>query len=246
MELLVVIGIIAALVAMLLPALKKAREAAVRTQCLSNMKQCFLGFELYKTAYNGYIVQRGSIGGAYHFWSWYLVEGGDAWDGNVTGHQKFVDRKVAACPANTYYDTVIGIKPNKTYCYGLYAPDNQSEFMTIYDLEHNPGGLFASTHWFYVQRVNRLRTIGMKPATAIMLADSTMGSYLPGYPYGVWKPDAEQARNTAIQTVHSERANVLFYDGHGESLTDKQMRYETDTKVKWFKRANSLISYNIP
>lgn len=46
-ELLVVIGIIGALVALLLPALQKARQSAIAIQCASNMRQIDLGLAMY-------------------------------------------------------------------------------------------------------------------------------------------------------------------------------------------------------
>jgi prepilin-type N-terminal cleavage/methylation domain-containing protein len=46
-ELLVVIGIIALLVAILMPALTRARDQAVRVQCMNNVRQLLLGCHMY-------------------------------------------------------------------------------------------------------------------------------------------------------------------------------------------------------
>jgi prepilin-type N-terminal cleavage/methylation domain-containing protein len=55
-ELLVVIGIIAVLVAILLPVLGYARKAAASVKCASNMRQCYLALRLYVEESKGYII----------------------------------------------------------------------------------------------------------------------------------------------------------------------------------------------
>ncbi len=61
-ELLVVIGIIAILIALLLPSLRKARDAANRTVCLSNVRQLAMGLRGYALENNDYLLC-GTVGG---------------------------------------------------------------------------------------------------------------------------------------------------------------------------------------
>jgi prepilin-type N-terminal cleavage/methylation domain-containing protein len=106
-ELLVVIAIIGILVAMLLPAVQAAREAARRSQCSNNLKQLGLGVHHYHDVYKAFPISYGNSG------PFDATNTGKSW---FVGLLQFIEQKplydrVAFGQALNYTDPG-GVQPN--------------------------------------------------------------------------------------------------------------------------------------
>ncbi len=204
-ELLVVIAIIAILAAMLLPALSQARERAKTIQCMNNMKQQGGFIALYENDYDDFILPAKCCG--YGDWSWNHVR----MLINVTKYAK--NKAIFRCPSlkkiHTSYPQWGG------YAMNAY---NYSFDGELGGLMSNIGAALATS---LPRRLNQVKS----PSAVIMLPEVT-GAYSNACVYyNVGSISYVTNGQDGIRHQNGRIGNMLFVDGHCQSLTRKLIQH---------------------
>jgi prepilin-type N-terminal cleavage/methylation domain-containing protein/prepilin-type processing-associated H-X9-DG protein len=222
-ELLVVIGIIAILVALLLPALQSAKAQSQAVVCSSNMRQVYTGMQMYITDNRGWFpgplttfLRSSGTGYRTPTWNHFLFPY-DTWtDYRMPGKRYLSNPQVFRCPTQ-YFDYK-----------DADAADRGSFGLNENLVRNNPSNVLPVPPWLYYDPIP-----GMpgkynvyfsfykvkKPSEVYLLGDVRRDSTL-GAGYG--SQNYRMRWTTVNQTIEfrhpKNRMNMLFEDGHVVSL----------------------------
>jgi len=112
-ELLIVVSVIAILISLLLPLLGRAKEMALATFCLNNVRQCMMGISSYGNDFNGMLTTCEN-------YSTHTGAGYGAWARLMTTGTSYLPPKVVYCPLLRSEETDL----MRTETYGIMAAQN--------------------------------------------------------------------------------------------------------------------------
>ena len=196
-ELLVAVGVIAVLVALSLPALRGAGNAAAHAKCLNTMSQLGRGFSLYAADNDSVLPRSFHSAAAHRSPNW------------PTAIAPFLG--IDADPSSQEWTTAF----NKFF--RCAADPNRGPYQYSYGLnvhfELDPDGddyAGSPATW-------RRTTAVPHPSRTILLAESTSSLYADHFMCHQWS-SLKAAKNPTAHTRHAGKSHFLFLDGHVEAL----------------------------
>jgi prepilin-type N-terminal cleavage/methylation domain-containing protein len=215
-ELLVVIGIIAVLIAILLPSLSRAREQAKEVQCLSNLKQIGLAVLGYTFENKGWFPRAAANGSKSDDWIfWEDARKTTRDQGALVKYlgDKFFVEDHYRCPSDSFESHAVQSNGHSTYPYS-------------YTMNELMGGIADTDNGDLHARIKITQV--KRPAEKIMFIDESSTTIDDG----CWAPQHYAADGKNILSNRHDkstekssdpnagRGNALFADQHAE-FTDR-------------------------
>ncbi len=225
-ELLVVIAIIAILAALLLPALKKAKEAGQQAVCMSNLKQCGVAMFSYAQDFMDYApVQFAPV--AWTGWNYFLADGGYLPKGNAH-----------LCPSfapSTWNESAADFSWQRS-SYGMDVNLTEASIADYPLIAYEEG----AGQWC---KFRNTRKIG-KTSRYFMMIDSAIPYYKK---QSVWTyPGAGTGQyEYGVHLRHNNKADAVFWDGHASGTDRTVLRTENAYTAGYIGTADTLAQVSL-
>ena len=210
-ELLVVIGIIALLISILMPALGRARRLAQRTQCLAQLRQIGTAVQTYIAEHKGWTPIQ-PLDGRDHFAEPSRLDSNNSADRSLLGtalHYMNYERRVLACPVT---------QDEPWVPWGLPTDYSNTNYMVNQAAVGRPVARLKQSAAVILVQEDRFRWnyAWARP----MRAGNVNGQ--PTYTAWAFPNDPPWGQEYSIN--HEKGGNLLFVDGHAEWRHNETLR----------------------